>query len=99
MRKTRDLFKKIRDTKGTFLAKMGSIKDRNGVDLTEAEDIKKRWQEYTELYKKDLHEPDKHHGVITHLEPDILECEVKLALESLTMNKVSGGDGIPVELF
>ena len=98
--KTRDLFKKIRDTKGTFHAKMGSIKDRNGLDLTEAEDIKKRWQEYTEeLYKKDLHDPDDHDGVITHLEPDILECEVKRALESITMNKASGGDGIPVELF
>ena len=100
MGKTRDLFKKIRDTKGIFHAKMGSIKDRNGVDLTEAEDIKKRWQEYTEeLYKKDLHDPDNHNGVITHLEPDILECEVKWALESNTMNKASGGDGIPVELF
>ena len=100
MGKTRDLFKKIRDTKGTFHAKMGSIKDRNGMDLTEAEDIKKRWQEYTEeLYKKDLHNPDNHDGVITHLEPDILECEVKWALESITMNKASGGDGIPVELF
>ena len=100
MGKTRDLFKKIRDTKGTFHAKMGSIKDRNGMDLTEAEDIKKRWQEYTdELYKKDLHDPDNHNGVITHLEPDILECEVKQALGSITMNKVSGGDGIPVELF
>ena len=99
MGKTRDLFKKIRDTKGTFHAKMGSIKDRNGMDLTEAEDIKKRWQEYTELYKKDLHDPDNHDGVIIHLEPDILECEVKWALESLTMNKASGGDGIPVELF
>ena len=100
MRKTRDLFKKIRDTKGTFHAKMGSIKDRNGVDLTEAEDIKKRWQEYTgELYKKDFHDPDNHNGVITHLEPDILECEVKQALESITTNKASGGDGIPVELF
>ena len=93
------LFKKIRDAKGTFHAKLGSIKDRNGVDLTEAEDIKKRWQEYTELYKKDLHDPDNHGGVITHLEPDILECEVKWALESITMNKPSGGDGIPVELF
>ena len=93
MGKTRDLFKKIRDTKGTFHAKMGSIKDRNGMDLTEAEDIKKRWQEYTEeLYKKDLHEPDNHNGVITHLEPDILECEVKWALGSITMNKASGGD-------
>ena len=100
MGKTRDLFKKIRDTKGTFHAKMGSIKDRNGMDLTEAEDIKKGWQEYTgELYKKDLHDPVKHHGVITHLEPDILECEVKWALESITTNKASGGDGIPVELF
>ena len=98
--KTRYLSKKLRDTKGTFHAKMGSIKDRNGIDLTEAEDIKNRWQEYTEeLYKTDLHDPDNHDGVITHLEPDILECEVKLALESLTMNKVSGGDGIPVELF
>ena len=102
MEKTRDLFKKIRDTKGTFYAKMGSIKDRNGRDgrdLTEAEDIKKRWQEYTELYKKDLHDPDNHHGVITHLEPDILECEVKWALGSITTNKASGGDGIPVGLF
>ncbi len=100
MGKTRDLFKKIRDTKGTFHAKMGSIKDRNGMDLTEAEDIKKRWQEYTEeLYKKDLHNPDNHDGVITHLEPDILECEVKWALGSITTNKASGGDGIPVELF
>jgi len=99
MGKTRDLFKKIRDTKGTFHAKMGSIKDRNGMDLTEAEDIKKRWQEYTELYKKDLHDPDNHDGVITDLEPDILECEVKWALESITMNKASGGDGIPVELY
>ena len=100
MGKTRDLFKKIRDTKGTFHAKMGSIKDRNGMDLTEAEDIKKRWQEYTEeLYKKDLHDPDNHDGVITDLEPDILECEVKWALESITTNKASGGDGIPVELF
>ena len=100
MGKTRDLFKKIRDTKGTFHAKMGSIKDRNGMDLTEAEDIKKRWQEYTgELYKKDLHNQDNHDGVITHLEPDILECEVKWALESITTNKASEGDGIPVELF
>ena len=100
MGKTRDLFKKIRDTKGTFHAKMGSIKDRNDMDLTEAEDIKKRWQEYTgELYKKDLHDPDNHDGVITHLEPDILECEVKWALESITTNKASGGDGIPLELF
>ena len=100
MGKTRDLFKKIKDTKGIFHAKMGSIKDRNGVDLTEEEDIKKWWQEYTEeLYKRDLHDPDNHDGVITHLEPDILECEVKWALESITMNKASGGDGIPVELF
>ena len=99
MGKTRDLFKKIRDTKGTFHTKMGSIKDRNGRDLTEAEDIKKRWQEYIELYKKDLHDQDNHDGMITHLEPDILECEVKWALESITTNKASGGDGIPVELF
>ena len=99
MRKTRDLFKKIRDTKGTFHAKMGTTKDRNGMDLTEAEDIKKRWQEYTELYKKDLHDPDNYDGVITHQEPDILECEVKWALGSITMNKASGGDGIPIELF
>ena len=98
IRKTRDLFKKIRDTKGGFLAKMGSIKDRNSMDPTETEDIKKRWQEYTEdLYKKYLHIPDNHNGVITHLEPDILECEVKLALRSITMNKASGADGIPVE--
>ena len=99
MGKTRDLFKKLRDTKGTFHAKMGSIKDKNGMGLTEAEDIKKRWQEYTELYKKDLHDPDNHDGVITHLEPDILECEVKWALERITTNKASRGDGIPVELF
>ena len=100
MGKTRDLFKKIRDTKGAFHAKMGSIKERNGRDLTEAEDIKKRWQEYTEeLYKKDLHDPDNHNGVITHLESDILECKVKQALGSITMNKASGCDGIPVELF
>ena len=100
MGKTRDLFKKIRDTKGTFHAKMGSIKDRNGLDLTEAEDIKKRWQEYTEeLYKKDLQDPDNLNGVITHLEPDILECEVKWALGSITTNKASAGDGIPVELL
>ena len=100
MGKTRDLFKKIRDTKGTFHAKMGSIKDRNGLGLTEAEDIKKRWQEYTEeLYKEELHDPDNHDGVITHLEPDILECEIKWALESIIMNKASRGDGIPVELF
>ena len=96
MGQTRDLFKKIRDTKGTFHAKMGSIKDRNGMDLTEAEDIKKRWQEYTEeLYKKDLHDPDNHDGVITDLQPDILECEVKWALESITTNKARGSDGIP----
>ena len=100
MGKTTDLFKKIRDTKGTFHAKMVSIKDRNCRDLTEAEDTMKRWKEYTEeLCKKDLHDPDNHDGVITHLEPDILECEVKWALESITMNKASGGDGIPVELF
>ena len=99
MGKTSHLFKKIRDTKGTFHAKMGIIEDRNGMDPTEAEDIKKRWQEYTELYKKDLHNPDNHDGVITHLEPDILECEVKWALGSITMNKTSGGDGISVELF
>ena len=97
--KTTDLFKKIRDTKGTFHAKMGLIKDRNGIDLTEADDIKKRWQEYKELYKKELHDPDNHNGVITHLEPDILECTVKWALGSIIMNKASGGDGIPVELF
>ena len=96
--KSRDLFKKIRDTKGTFHAKMGSIKDRNGMDLREAEDIRKRWQEYTEN-KKALHNPDNHNGVIPHLEPDILECEVKWALGSITVNKASGGDGIPVELF
>ena len=100
MGKTRDLFKKIRDIKGTFYANMGSIKDRNGMDLTEAEDIKKRWQEYTEeLYTKDLHNQDNHDGVITHPEPDILECEVMWALESITTNIASGGDGIPVELF
>ena len=100
MGKTRDLFKKIRDTKGAFHAKMGSIKDRNGMDLTEAEDIKERWQEYTEeLYKKDLHDQDNHNRVITHLEPDILECEVKWGLESITTNKASGGDGSPVQLF
>ena len=100
MGKTRDLFKKIRDTKGTFHAKMGSIQDRNGMDLTEAEGIKKRQQEYTEeLYKKDLHDPDSNNGVITHLEPDILECEVKGALESISMNKANRGNGIPVELF
>ena len=100
MGQTRDLFKKIRDIKGTFHAKMSKIKDRNGMDLTEAEDIKKRWQEYMEeLYKNDLYDPNNHDGVITHLEPDILECEVKWALESITRNKASGGDGIPVELF
>ena len=100
MGKTSDLFKKIRDTKGAFHAKMGLIKDRNSRDLTEAEDIKTQWQEYTEeLYKKDLHDADNHDGVTTHLEPDILECEVKWALESITMNKANGGDGIPVELF
>ena len=96
MKQTRNLFKKIRDTKGIFHAK---IKDRNGTDVTEAEDIKKRWQEYTELYKKDFHNQDNHNGVITHLEPYILECEVKWALGSITTNKASGGDGIPVELF
>jgi len=100
MGKTRDLFKKIRNTKGIFHAKMGTIKDRNGMDLTQEENIKKRWQEYTEeLYKEDLHDPDNHDGVITHLEPDILECKVKWALGSITMNKASGGNGIPVELF
>ena len=100
MGKTRDLYKKIRDAKGIFHAKMGLIKDRNSMDLTEAEDIKKRWQEYTkELYKKDLHDPDNHDYMITHLEPDILECEVKWALESITTNKAGGGDGIPVDLF
>ena len=100
MGKTRDLFKKIRDIKGTLLAKMSTINDRNGLDLTEAEDIKKRWQEYTEeLYRKVLHDPDNHNGVITHLEPDILECKVKWALGSITTNKARGGDGIPVKLF
>ena len=100
MGNTRDLFKKIRDTKGTFHAKMGSIKDRNGMEPTEAEDVKKRWQGYTEeLYKKDLHDQDNHDGVITHLEPDILECDVKWALGSITMNKARGGDGTPIELF
>ena len=99
MGKTRDLFKKNRDTKGTFHAKMGSIKDRNGRDLTEAEDIKKRWQEYTKELKKELHDQDNQDGMITHLKPDILECEVKWALESITTNKASGGDGIQVELF
>ena len=100
MRNPGDLFKKFRATKGTFPAKMGTIKDRNGMDLIEEEDIKKRWQEHTEeLYRKDLHDPDNHNGVITHLEPDILECEVKWALGSITMNKASGGDGITVGLF
>ena len=100
MGKTRDLFKKIRDTKGIFHAKSGTIKDRNGMDPTEAEDIKKRWQEYTEeLYKKDHHDPDNQDDVITHLDPDILECKVKWALGSITVNKASGGDRIPVELF
>ena len=100
MGKTRDLFKKIRDTKGTFHAKTGLIKDRNGRDLTEAEYVKKRWQEYTEeLHKKELHDPDNHDGVITHLEPDTLECAVKWALGSITMKKASGGDEIPIELF
>ena len=100
MRKTRDFFRKIRDTKGTYYAKMGSIKDRNGMDLTEAEDIKKQWQEYTEeLYKKDLYDPDNHDSVITHLEPDVLQCEVNWALGSITTNKANGADGIPVEPF
>ena len=100
MGKTRDLFKKIRDTKGTFHGKMGTIKDRNGMDLTEAEDIKKRWQENTEeLYKKELHDQDNHDGVITHLEPDILECEVKWALGSITANKATGGDRIQLSYF
>ena len=100
MGKTKHLFKKIRDTKGTFHANMGSIKDRNGMNLTESDDIKKRWQEYTEeLYKKDLHNLDNHNGVITHLKRDILECEVKWALRSIAINKASGGDGIPAELF
>ena len=100
MGKTRDLFKKIRDTKGTFHAKMGTIKDRNGTNLTEAEDIRKRWQEYTEeQYKKDLNDPDNHDGVITHLEPDILECEVKWPLGSITINKASGGDRILLSCF
>ena len=100
MGKTRDLFKKIRDTKGTFHAEMGTIKDRNGTDLTEADDIKKRWKEYTEeLYEKDLHDPDNHDGVITHLEPDILECEVKWALGSITANKATGGDRIQLSYF
>ena len=100
MGKTRDLFKKVRDTKGTFQANTGSIKDRNGMDLTEAKDIKNRWQKYIEeLYKKDLHDPDNHDGVITHLEPNILKCEVKWALGSITTDKASGADGIPVELF
>ena len=99
MEKTRDLLKKIRDTKGNFYAKMVTIKDRSGMDLTEAEDIKKRWQEYTELYKKDLHNADNHSGMITHLEPDILECEAKFVLGSITRNEASGGDGVPAELF
>ena len=100
MGKTRDLFKKIRDTKGTFHSKMGTIKDRNSIDLTEAKVTKKRWQEYTEeLYKQDLHDPDNYHGVITHLEPDILECKIKWVLGSITTNKASGDDGIPMELF
>ena len=99
MGKARDLFKKIRDNKETFHAMMGTIKERNGMDLTEAEDIKKRWQEYTELQKTDLHDPDNLDGMITYLEPDILECEVKWALGSITINKANGGDGIPVELF
>ena len=100
MGKTRDLFKKIRDTRGNFHAKMGTMKDRNGMDLTEAEDSKKRWQEYIDkLYKKDLHDPDNHNGMITHLEPDILEWKVKWALGSITTRKASGGDGIPVEIF
>ena len=99
MGKTRDLFKKIRDNEGTFHAKMGSMKDRNGMDLTEAEDIQKRWQDTEELYKKDLNDPDNHDGVITHLELDILECEVKWALGSIAAIKASGGDGIPAELF
>ena len=100
MGKTRDLFKKTRDTKGIFYAKMGTIKDRNSMDLREAEDIKKRWEEYTEeLYKKDLNDPNNHKGMITHLKPDILECEIKEALGSITINKASGGDRIPVELF
>ena len=99
MGKTRDLFKKMRDTKRTFHAKMGLIKDRIGMDLTEAEDIKKRWQEYTELHTKNLHDRDNHNGVITYLEPDILECDVKWALDSITTTKASGGDGIPDDLF
>ena len=100
MGKTRVLFKKIRDTEGTFHANMGLIKDRNGMDLTEAEDIKRRWQKYTEkMYKRDIHDPDNHDGVITHLEPDIMECEVKWPLGSITMNKASGGDGIPLSHF
>ena len=99
MRKTRELFMKIRDTKGTFHAKIGTIKDRNGMDITETKDIKKRCQDYTELYKKDLHDPDNHDGVITHLEPDILECEVKWALGSINTNNTSGDDGILVELL
>ena len=99
MGKTRDLFKKITDTKGTFHVKMGSIKDRNSMSQTEAEDIKKRWKEYTELYKNGLHDPDNHDGVVTHLEPDILEFEVRWALGSITTKKANGGDGIPAKLF
>ena len=99
MGKTRDLFRRIREKKRAFHAKMGTMKERNGIDLTEAEGIKKRWQEYTELYKKDLHDPENHDGMITYLEPDILECKVKWALGSITMNKASGGDGIPVDIF
>ena len=99
MGKTRELFKKIRDNEGTFHSKISTIKDKNGMDLTEVEDIKKRWQEYTELYKKDLHDPDNHDSVIIHLEPDILECEVKWDLGNISTNKASGGDGIPVDLF
>ena len=99
MGKTRDLFKKISNTKGSFHAKMDTIKDRNGMDLTKAEDIEKRWQEYTEFYKKDIHDPDNNNGVITHLEPDIVECEVKCDLGNIKTNKASGGDGISVELF
>ena len=99
MEKSRDLSNKIKDTKGTFHTKMGTIKDKNSIDLTEAEDIKKRWREYTELYKKDLQDPDNHDGVIINLEPDILECEVRWALGSITTNKTNGGAGVPVELF
>ena len=100
LKKTRDLLKKIKDTKGIFHSKLGTVKDRNGMDLTEADDTKKRWKEYTgKLYKEDPHDPDDHDGVITHLDPDILECKVKWVVGSITMNKASGGDGIPVELF